>query len=142
MSLKRDLTKVYSHKTVLDHVNFKIRQGSIMGLVGQKRGGQNDLDSLLTDVAHPTSGTYAIMGESDPKKLVRFRANIAAMVETPALYLSMSAHDNLYTRCILDGGPAERHERLYRWQTRFRRLGFFKTAKNTRRIFRLASGNA
>jgi ABC-type multidrug transport system, ATPase component len=101
----RDLTKVYSHKTVLDHVNFRIPAGSIMGLVGKNGAGKTTLIRLLTDVAHPTSGTYSIMGESDPKKLVRLRANIAAMVETPALYLSMSAHDNLYTRCILMAVP-------------------------------------
>jgi ABC-2 type transport system ATP-binding protein len=67
-----DLTKVYSHKTVLDHVNFKIPAGSIMGLVGKNGAGKTTLIRLLTDVAHPTSGTYSIMGESDPKKVGPF----------------------------------------------------------------------
>jgi ABC-2 type transport system ATP-binding protein len=95
------LTKVYRGKVALDHVDFAIPEGSIMGLVGKNGAGKTTLIRLLTDVAHPTSGSYAIMGESDPKKLIRLRRYIAAMVETPALYLSMSAHDNLFSRCIL-----------------------------------------
>ncbi|OPZ36302.1 MAG: putative ABC transporter ATP-binding protein YxlF [Tenericutes bacterium ADurb.BinA155] len=133
----RELTKVYSHKTVLDHVNFKIRQGSIMGLVGKNGAGKTTLIRLLTDVAHPTSGTYSIMGESDPKKLVRLRAAIAAMVETPALYLSMSAHDNLYTRCILMAVPPKDMNAYINAKLDFVGLGFLKDSKKHARDFSL-----
>jgi ABC-type multidrug transport system ATPase subunit len=68
--------------------------------------------------------------------------NIAAMVETPALYLSMSAHDNLYTRCILMAVPPKDMNAYIDGKLDFVGLGFLKTAKNMRRIFRSASGNA
>jgi len=97
----RNLTKRYGTKLALDDVSLDIRSGSILGLVGKNGAGKTTLIRLLTDVAHPTSGNYSILGISDPAGLIKARRNIAAMVETPALYLSMTARDNLYSRCIL-----------------------------------------
>jgi len=96
-----NLTKRYGTKLALDDVSLNIRAGSILGLVGKNGAGKTTLIRLLTDVAHPTSGSYSILGISDPIGLIKARRNIAAMVETPALYLSMTARDNLYSRCIL-----------------------------------------
>lgn len=98
-----NLTKRYPHCLALDRISFKIEKGEIVGLVGKNGAGKTTLIRLLTGIAAPTSGTYAILGVSDPEKLVTLRKSIAAMVETPALYLNMTARDNLLTRCILMG---------------------------------------
>jgi ABC-2 type transport system ATP-binding protein len=97
------LTKSYPHCLALDSVTFKIEKGEIVGLIGKNGAGKTTLIRLLTGIAIPTSGTFSILGVSDPEKLVALRKSIAAMVETPALYLNLNARDNLLTRCILMG---------------------------------------
>jgi ABC-2 type transport system ATP-binding protein len=97
------LTKKYPHCLALDAATFKIEKGEIVGLVGKNGAGKTTLIRLLTGIAIPTSGTFSILGVSDPEKIVALRKSIAAMVETPALYLNMNARDNLMTRCILMG---------------------------------------
>ncbi len=98
-----NLSKTYPHCVALSSVTFKIAKGEIVGLIGKNGAGKTTLIRLLTGIAIPTSGTFSILGESDPAKLVALRKSIAAMVETPALYLNMNARDNLMTRCILMG---------------------------------------
>lgn len=98
-----NLTKKYKNQTAVDHVNLKVPKGSILGLVGKNGAGKTTLIRLLTDVAHPTLGSYSLLGETDPKKQTAVRSRIAAMVETPALYMGMSGHQNLMMRCILMG---------------------------------------
>jgi ABC-2 type transport system ATP-binding protein len=97
------LTKQYPHCLALDRATFRIDKGEIVGLVGKNGAGKTTLIRLITGIAIPTSGTFSILGESDPQKLVALRRSIAAMVETPALYLNLNARDNLMTRCILMG---------------------------------------
>ena len=96
-----NLTKTYKKKKAVDGVSMKVPYGSILGLVGKNGAGKTTLIRLLCDVAKPTSGEYALLGETDPKKLLEVRRNVAAMVETPALYLNMNAMDNLISRAIL-----------------------------------------
>jgi ABC-2 type transport system ATP-binding protein len=98
-----NLTKVYQKKTAVDNVNLHIHEGDIYGLVGKNGAGKTTLIRLLTGVISPTKGSYSLFGKTSQRDLLKARKNIAAMIETPALYLNMTAHDNMKTRCILLG---------------------------------------
>ena len=97
----RDLTKTYGSRNALDGVNLRVYPGDILGLVGKNGAGKTTLIRVLTDVAHLTSGSFSLFGESDPKKQVALRRDIAAMVETPAFYPELSGEKNLIARLIL-----------------------------------------
>lgn len=96
------LTKIYNKKIVLNDVNLTIHKGDIYGFVGKNGAGKTTLIRMLTDVAFPTSGDYSLFGLQG-KELKEAHSRIAAMVETPAIYMDMTARDNLKTRCILLG---------------------------------------
>ena len=97
----KDLCKVYGKRYALDHVNLNVRRGDILGLVGKNGAGKTTLIRVLTDVAHPTSGSFSLFGESDPKKQVILRRKIAAMVETAALFPDLTGESNLVARLTL-----------------------------------------
>ena len=97
----KGLCKRYGNNEVLHDVNLQVYPGDILGLVGKNGAGKTTLIRVLTDVAHPSGGSFTLFGEGDPRKQVLLRRKIAAMVETPAFYGELSGERNLVARLIL-----------------------------------------
>jgi ABC-2 type transport system ATP-binding protein len=98
-----DLRKVYRKTKALDGVNLTIEKGDIYGFIGKNGAGKTTLIRLITGVAEPTSGSFTLFGESDPKAIIKARSQMAAVVESPALHMNLSAYDNLKLQCVLLG---------------------------------------
>ena len=88
------LTKKYGDHYAVDHVNMTINKGDIYGFVGENGAGKTTIIRLITGLARPTEGSYEY-----PNKKNR----IQAIVESPSLYLNLSATDNLKIKCNLEG---------------------------------------
>lgn len=99
----KDLSKKYGSMFALDKVNITVHRGEIYGFVGRNGAGKTTLIRILTGIANATSGTFTLMGAKTKPEQMEARKHIAAMVETPALYMNMTAHDNLKTTLILKG---------------------------------------
>lgn len=97
------LSKKYKGCQALNDVSLEIRKGDLIGLVGKNGAGKTTLIRLLTGIATPTSGTLSLFGSTDEKSFIRNLVKVSAMIEQPALYDDMTAHDNLMTRCLLMG---------------------------------------
>ena len=97
------LSKRYKGCLALNDVSFDVHRGDLIGLVGKNGAGKTTLIRVLTGVAHPSSGTFTLFGSDDPKSLTQNLGKVAAMIEQPALYNTMTATQNLLTRCILMG---------------------------------------
>lgn len=98
-----DLRKIYRRTKALDGVNLTIQKGDIYGFIGKNGAGKTTLIRLITGVAEPTSGSFTLFGESTPKGIIQARRNMAAVVESPALHMNLSAYDNLKLQCVLLG---------------------------------------
>lgn len=57
------LVKSYSGVTVLKSVDFEVRPGRVVGLVGENGAGKSTLSSVITGVVQPDSGTMTLDGE-------------------------------------------------------------------------------
>jgi len=97
------LTKKYGSTVALNDVSITVHRGEIYGFVGRNGAGKTTLIRVLTGIANPTSGTFTLLGAKSKAEQKETRKHIAAMVETPALYMNMTAHDNLRTTLILKG---------------------------------------
>lgn len=93
-----NLTKKYGIKTVVKDVSLEIERGGIIGLVGQNGAGKTTLIRLLTGLIQPTSGEYKLM-PNQPRKTT----DVAAIVERPSIYGSMTGIDNLIAQSMLLG---------------------------------------
>jgi ABC-2 type transport system ATP-binding protein len=97
------LSKTYRKTKALDAINVTIHQGDIYGFIGKNGAGKTTLIRVIAGIAEPTSGSFNLFGESTIKNIVRARRSMAAVVESPALHLNLSAYDNLKLQCILLG---------------------------------------
>lgn len=90
------LTKIYGHHKALDNFSMHIPQGAIYGLVGKNGAGKTTLLRLICGLQEATSGDYTLFGISNRKhEILNARKEMGAVIETPAIYLDMSATGNL-----------------------------------------------
>ena len=101
------LTKQYGHFKALDNFTMHIPKGAIYGFVGKNGAGKTTLIRLVCGLQAPTSGEYAIYGVSytDPK-ILRSRRRMGAVVETPSIYMNMTAEENLKQQYLILGLPS------------------------------------
>lgn len=90
------LTKSYRGNRVLNGVTMNIRRGDIYGFVGENGSGKTTVIRLITGLIYADSGEFTLFGikSSDPA-IREARARVGAIVESPSIYLNMSAKENL-----------------------------------------------
>lgn len=103
----KTLTKKYKNFKALDELTMKIPQGSIYGLVGKNGAGKTTLIRIICGLQNPTSGEYILYGKkSNSKGITKARRRIGAVVETPSIYLDMTARENLKQQFSVLGIPS------------------------------------
>ena len=102
------LSKHYGHFKALDNLNMKVPKGAIYGFIGKNGAGKTTLIRLICGLQAPTAGGYTLYGvrNTDPS-IHRVRRRMGAVVESPAIYLDLTAEDNLRLQARLLGLPSE-----------------------------------
>ncbi len=102
-----ELTKRYRHFKALDSLTMRVPKGAIYGLVGRNGAGKTTLIRLICGLQPPTSGLYVLYGRRHTDRdISRSRRRMGAVVETPSIYLDMSAADNLRQQYRVLGLPS------------------------------------
>ena len=100
------LRKNYKNFKALNGLSMNIPKGSIYGFVGKNGSGKTTLIRLICGLQDPTSGSYTLYGRKNTdKEIVKSRRRIGAVVETPSLYLDMTADENMKYQYKLIGNP-------------------------------------
>ncbi len=100
------LSKRYRKFEALRDLNMHIPKGAIYGFVGRNGAGKTTLIRVICGLQEPTSGGYSIYGiENTDKTITRSRRRMGAVVETPSIYLDMTAEDNLKQQALVLGLP-------------------------------------
>lgn len=98
------LCKYYKKFKALDGVDIHVPKGSIYGFVGRNGAGKTTLIRILSGVAFPTKGSFEIRGvKSTDRKIHEARSRMGAVVETPSIYLDMTAEQNIRQQCRVLG---------------------------------------
>ena len=91
-----NLNKNYRHSHALHNFSMHIPKGAIYGFVGENGAGKTTLIRTICGLQAPTSGTYSLYGVKNTDKRIReAQQRIGVVVESPAVYLDMSAENNL-----------------------------------------------
>ena len=100
------LCKSYGRFRALDDLSMHIPKGAIYGLVGKNGAGKTTLIRLICGLQEPTKGKYSLYGiKSNSNAITKARRRMGAVVESPAIYMDMTAQDNLKQQCLILGIP-------------------------------------
>ena len=101
------LCKNYRHFKALNGLSMHVPKGAIYGFVGKNGAGKTTLIRLICGLQEPTSGNYSLYGVKNTEKKIReYRPRIGAVVETPSIYLNMTATENLKEQYRILGLPS------------------------------------
>ena len=101
------LSKHYGRFKAMDALTMHVPKGSIYGFVGRNGAGKTTLIRVICGLQAPTSGEYALYGiDSREKSIIKSRRRMGAVVETPSIYLDMTAEDNLKEQYRVLGLPS------------------------------------
>ena len=101
------LCKSYKKHKALDNFSMHIPKGAIYGIVGKNGAGKTTLIRLICGLQMPDSGGYTLYGcEGKSVEIAKARRRMGAIVETPSVYLDMSARDNIREQYRVLGIPS------------------------------------
>ena len=102
-----NLKKQYGKSQVLNGLTMNIPKGAVYGFVGKNGAGKTTLIRLICGLQKPTDGSFSLFGvHNDCDGIVASLRRMAAIVETPAIYMNMTAEDNLKQQYIIRGLPS------------------------------------
>lgn len=101
------LCKKYRNFQALNQLSMHVPKGAIYGFVGKNGAGKTTLIRLICGLQEADSGSYTLYGvRSTEKAIAGSRRRIGAVVETPSVYLDMTAEDNLKEQYRILGLPS------------------------------------
>ncbi len=101
------LSKQYGHFKALNGLSMHVPKGAIYGFVGKNGAGKTTFIRLVCGLQSPSSGDFTLYGiHSGEKEIRKARRRMGAVVETPSIYLDMTAEDNLKEQYRVLGLPS------------------------------------
>lgn len=102
-----NLSKQYKDFKALNRLTMHVEKGAIYGFIGKNGAGKTTLIRLICGLQQPDSGEYTIYGEKyTSPDILKVRRRMGAVVETPSIYLEMTAEDNLREQYAVLGRPS------------------------------------
>lgn len=87
-----NLTHYYGKKLVYENLNFKVKEGSILGLLGKNGAGKTTTINILNGFLQPRSGKCLIYGEDTQKLSPQNKSRIGFLIEGHIQYAFMNIH--------------------------------------------------
>lgn len=101
------LCKNYGHFKALSGLTMNVPKGAIYGFVGKNGAGKTTLIRLICGLQLPSSGEYTLYGRKNSQQdICKSRRRMGAVVETPSIYLDMTAEENLRLQYRILGLPS------------------------------------
>lgn len=101
------LCKHYGQFKALNGLTMNVPKGSIYGFIGKNGAGKTTLIRLICGLQRPSSGYYTLYEKQNhEKEFYKIQKRMGAVVETPSIYLEMSAEQNLKQQYRILGMPS------------------------------------
>ena len=90
----KNLVKNFGNFTAIDNVNLKVKKQSIYGLIGDNGAGKSTIMRMISGLSNKSNGDIELFGKN-VKKNSSYFSKVGNLIETPALYMQLTAYDNL-----------------------------------------------
>jgi ABC-2 type transport system ATP-binding protein len=91
----KNLTKYYGEKLAVNKLNFSLRDGEIVGLLGLNGSGKTTTIRMLTGFLVPSEGEVLVDGISNFQNPLEAKKKIGYLPESPPLYEDLTVWDYL-----------------------------------------------
>jgi ABC-2 type transport system ATP-binding protein len=109
----QNLTKYFGPVIAVDHINFEVAQGEIVGFLGPNGAGKTTTMRILTSYLPATSGIARVAGYDVMTESMQVRRNIGFLPESVPIYSEMRVEEYLDFRAKLKEVPRrQRYQRL------------------------------
>jgi ABC-2 type transport system ATP-binding protein len=116
----RGLTKLYGTTRAVDGIDFDLRPGEIVGLLGPNGSGKTTTILMMLGLTEPTAGAISVLGHNPLNDPLEVKRRVGYLPDSVGFYDHLSARENLlYTAKLAGLGRAEAHEHI---ATAFRRV--------------------
>lgn len=132
------LSKKYKSQWALKDVNMHVERGDIYGFVGENGSGKTTVIRLATGLIFPTEGSVLLFGvSSQSAEIIDARKKVGAIVETPSIYMNMSAKENLQMQSEILGFGSKNEEKI---QTVLQEVGLLELYDNKKKAGNFSLG--
>lgn len=98
------ICKSYKNFNALNGLSMNVPKGAVYGFVGRNGSGKTTLIRIICGLQFPTKGEYSIYDRKNTEKEILFaRKRMGAVIETPSIYMNMTARENLEQQCRILG---------------------------------------
>ncbi|GAB6092706.1 ABC transporter ATP-binding protein [Furfurilactobacillus curtus] len=119
------LKKHFGNVDVINEVNFTIKAGETIGLIGENGAGKTTLIKMLLGLEQPTSGTISVFGEKAGSRLARQK--VGAMLQENTVLQSVNVTELLQLVTSFYAKPLPVSELLERAQLTHKRTAMTDT---------------
>jgi ABC-2 type transport system ATP-binding protein len=119
-----DLTYRYGDLLAVDHINFDVAEGEILGFLGPNGAGKTTTVKMLTGQMRPKKGKATLLGMDITQKTEKVQEQIGVCFEIANLYEQMTGIENLKLFAQLFG------VRNFDVQTLLKRVGLGERGKD------------
>ncbi len=95
MIVASSLCVCFDQQTVLDGVDFKVRQGEVFALLGGNGAGKSTALKTFLGTVSPSSGSANVLGISVDKEIDHIRSKVAYLPESVMLYGHLTGVENI-----------------------------------------------
>jgi ABC-2 type transport system ATP-binding protein len=89
------LTKRYGATLAVDHIDFEVHAGEIVGILGPNGSGKTTTILMLLGLTEPTEGRAEVAGFNPLREPLEVKRRVGYLPDSVGFYDGMSAHDNL-----------------------------------------------
>jgi ABC-2 type transport system ATP-binding protein len=122
----KNLTRRFADLTAVDHLNLKIAEGEIFGLVGPDGAGKTTTLRLLCGLMDPSEGSVVVAGHEVAKEPDAVKDQIGYMAQRFGLYGDLTVDENMAFYADLFGIVGRERQELTERLLRMARLEPFR----------------
>lgn len=99
-------------QVAVDGLDLEVPEGGVYGFLGPNGSGKTTTIRCLLGLARPTAGSCRLLGVPTPAEVAKVISRVGAIVETPALFPTMSGRRNLRLLARTEGIGATAVDRV------------------------------